>query len=217
MLSKAVTELFAALWAVLAFFGLRAVARRYFHQVRRADVVAAFIIVAFGVGAAHGLSGRAEAPPAVAPVAALPAAATGVSPRCADQPRSSGTGTGSVDIVGEMEKSGPEAQPDRFVIDPGALLYVSGWAANADARGPAVTVCLLVDGVMQSKAVTSYGIFRPDVATAYNNGALGHTGFTLTLPARSIPARGIHRIAIEIVSTNGATEQVDSKTTFRIP
>ncbi len=212
--------LFDAFWAVLAFFGLRVLARRYFHQVRRADVVAAIVVIAFGAGALHASKGRSPAPATVAataPAAAIPTEAANVSHRCAGQPRPSGTGMGSIDIVGELQKSGAQPRPDRFVIDPDAELYVSGWAASVGARGPAMNVCLLVDGKMRAEAVTSYGIYRADVATAYSSAALGHTGFAITLPARAIPVRGLHRIAIEIVSMNGATEQVDTKTTFRIP
>jgi hypothetical protein len=88
-------------------------------------------------------------------------------------------------------------------VSVGDSTYVQGWAVDYQANGPVQSVTVLVDGVALTGTAT-LGQARPDVATAYNNPALGNVGWYLVIPANSVTA-GSHSITAVATDSQGLT------------
>ncbi|UWZ84059.1 FG-GAP-like repeat-containing protein [Occallatibacter riparius] len=70
-------------------------------------------------------------------------------------------------------------------------VFVGGWAVDPQDGAPVSRVQILIDGNDVGNATLN--LYRPDVATAYNNAAYRNSGWSLTYPASGLPL-GIHRV-----------------------
>jgi hypothetical protein len=202
---------------VVAFFVLRWAGRFYFAEPRRSDVFAIAVVAAYAFGLLWPFLYRhvvAPGPDSVAAGVVAPAAAPAgpppvvkaVSAKC----RASGTVTpstrslGNLDVIGEIAAGVPVARTTGFTLLRSGTLALEGWAADAGTKTPALAACLMIDGKVQPQAIATYGMSRPDVATAYHSDAMTGTGFLLTLDAKAL-APGNHAIAIAVVTSSGVS------------
>jgi hypothetical protein len=82
-------------------------------------------------------------------------------------------------------------------------IWVSGWAADKKAKGPATKVVVLIDGTPLSNA--NLGTSRPDVAAALGSSSYTNTGWYLNTSIGSL-ATGTHSVtAVAYDSTNATT------------
>lgn len=222
--------LVAATWVVIGFFVLRYLGGRYvFHEHRRADIAAATVVLAFIVGAYWPLVNRnsglspsplpapssvpiAAAPATAAPTVTVPVAAVSNAappevPRIANvtnycrsakaQPQSAALGF--FDLL--SDERAPNDVPRPASVGSGNLLVARGWAAPG--RHLAKAVCLIVDGHVERRAISFYGLRRPDVAAAMGLPALGASGFTILLPPSAV-ANSSHRLQVAAESSEGS-------------
>ncbi len=204
--------LFVALWSGLAFFALRYVSKRYFHERRRADVAAFGAVLAFAIGAllpirdALGLERL--------PVAAVSADAPGtsiataspafvlrdVSSLCSASTRQlSDGGFGSNDTF--------VAQRNQAILNGSELsrsgrYRLQGWAGDVGHDKVAAAVCLVVDGKVFRGAKSLYGGARPDVVASFHAAALLSSAYTIAF----VPTRlhsGRHRLQVAALSERG--------------
>jgi len=87
---------------------------------------------------------------------------------------------------------------------PAYVLY--GWGKDRVGSGPARGACLIVDGKVEDRATSLYGVSRPDVAKALDDPALDHSGYLIQVPAGTI-APGTRRIGVAVVSSDGSIAQ----------
>ncbi len=217
-----VTALFLLLWVGVAFFILRLLGRRYFHEPGRADAVALSVALAFALGVLWPYSARVGAPaPATAqhPIAAPQVSAAAVTAANAVQPlrppharntsaacRSVKTWfpnpNGAIDTVFAWERPG-EPVVDGDKMDRRDHYSIQGWAIDRAGDHPASGVCLVVDGKVDARARVYYGISRPDVAAAFHHKQLVFSGYRIDLSPNSL-ASGSHLIQVAARSANGA-------------
>jgi hypothetical protein len=97
-------------------------------------------------------------------------------------------------------------------IDSGAeaILTVSGWAVDPQARAPAAAVILRVDGGRQEFRA-EYGSLREDVARHFGIPGYARSGFRSSIALDQI-GTGEHRLQISVVSNDGRTSQLSSQT-----
>jgi hypothetical protein len=204
---------FGVLWAALAFLALRAVAARFVYGRGRPEAVAALVVLAFAVGRIIPIG---TSPPADAPVVISDTGpAVDVHSDCQHVKPSAAPAIGSIDAIGEMLDGAFKARLDRFVLEPGAQVYLGGWAAT-DAQTPALAACFVLDGIVRSDAGATYGGFRPDVAQAYHTASLAPSGYVVTLPRDGL-SKGSHRIGVAVVSSAGTVTMLTTPITFRVP
>lgn len=210
-----VTLLFLALWIVVAFFALRFVGMRYFHEPRRADVAALAVAVAFAAGTLWPFSARSGSQPApnVQPLAVATSAAAQPAP--AAEVLGSITPPGTHDVSascrsakgsfrsttdGSIDEVRKDAREGEIVADGGRLDHmaqyiVQGWAAEPAAVRPALAACLLVDGKVDSHSKPYFGTARPDLGTGFHHDELVPSGYVIVIPAGSL-AQGKHRLEV---------------------
>jgi hypothetical protein len=197
-------------WLIFGYFGLLWVAKRFFTGRYRAETAAAAVVVAFTIGVSwprpEPSAGAVSQPPVGSAAAVAPPAGSSgadVGAVCASARLTTDTGRGYLDSTDvQSGKVVAPAEPDaQLRIDD--IFIASGWAADPNLKGPPASVCVVIDGKILSGVRVLYGTNRPDVATAYQNGALASTGFTISVPAVRVPA-GLHRIQAAAVASDGA-------------
>lgn len=197
-------------WLVVGYFGLLWVGKRFFTGRYRAETAAAAVVVAFTIGVSWPRSEPststvsqlpAGAPAAVAPPAGSSGADVGAA--CASARLTTDTGKGSLDSTDVQSGTAVAAAEPDAQLRTDDVIIASGWAADPNLKGPPASVCVVLDGKIISGVRVLYGTNRPDVATAYQNGALASTGFTISVPAVRVPA-GLHRIQAAAVTSDGA-------------
>jgi len=213
-----VTIFFGLSWIVIAFFALRFVGRRFFHEPRRAAAFAASVVVAFLVGMAWPFSGlrggSLPAAPTGAPARYL--AAHDVTAPCESAHFSGAVkALGNIDAFGALQDGKPVPAPSGFVAGRGVTLWLNGWAADVPGKVPAQAACIVIDGKLQPGASAQYGNPRPDVATAYKVDALTSTGFTVTIPVSALH-RGLHHVTVAVVLPSGETDALPSSWTVSV-
>jgi hypothetical protein len=210
-----VTGLFLLLWIAVGFFVLRYFGRKYFHEPRRADVAAIGVAVAFALGAIWPYSARFGTTVGTAPspasttaqsVAALgPSAARDTSKACRSIKLPFGkTPYGSIDVL----RSDGKGAPSVVVADNGEMdrtegYFVEGWVVEPDLSGPALGVCLVVDGKLDLHDRTYYGLSRPDVALGYHRDELNLSGYRVQISPGALPP-GKHQIQVVTVTAPGS-------------
>jgi hypothetical protein len=219
-----VTLLFLVLWIVVAFFGLRYLGRRYFHEPRRADVAALGVALAFAFGTLWPYSARvgggASSPAAqgtAAPTSAAsqvvaaevlgsraPVGGRDVSASCRSAKRQFARTAedGSVDDMRSDEQQSTVVT-NGARIDGNVQYLIHGWAAEPAAGRPAQGVCLVVDGKINSSGRSYYGLPRPDVGSGYHHDELVPSGYVIAIPAGSLP-RGHHRVGVLVRLADGS-------------
>lgn len=209
---------FLLCWVVAAFFALRFVGQRFFHEPRRAAVFAASVAVAFLAGMAWPFSSflsDSSPSPAVGQTRYL--GAHDVTALCEGAQFSGATKElGNVDGMGEFEDGEAVSKPSGFVIGRRTRLWLRGWAADVPGKVPAQAVCMVIDGKLRPGAYAEYGSGRPDVATAYKADGLTSTGFAVTIPVSEL-GRGVHRVTVAVVLHSGETEALPSSWTVSVP
>jgi hypothetical protein len=189
---------FVIAWALLAFEVIRSLVRLVGLDRRIAVLTAVAVAVAYALGATGPLvltdTGGATSSPAVV-------AAPATAPRVVACPRdavvSTHAATGHIDTatVGDEPAVTSPATAD---VPAGVDLHLTGWASLAS--GPGMALCVIEDG----RAVTgiaTYGVFRPDVATATNVSANSGAGFAIAIK----PPAGRHVLMIGVVELDGRT------------
>lgn len=206
------TVFFLVLWAAVGFFLLRFLARRYFHEPRRADTAALAVVVAFAAGAMWPFSERfgggatlgqvADAVP-TAVATPLPVPAVRPSPRlvaCKASPALLAGGTGFLD--GMHEKTSPTPILDGEIVPSRSTILVVGWAADREMNGPASGICLVVDGHIETKAKVARGL-RPDLVTGFHKEGLLWCGYFIEIGPGTLHT-GHVRIEVAEVAPDGS-------------
>ena len=196
---------------LFAYVAIRQVGALFFKGPRRADVAAAFIVIAFGLGLLVGERkegpGEAGAPvTAVAPsrpalAGALEPKSRDVSMECVSGRPPLGGGAGNVDSIAKQADA--KVLPWNRVLDPAIPYTIIGWAVAPTRKSVAVAACLIIDGHTLGGVASQYGTPRPDVATSLNNDATRNSGFTITIPANALRA-GKHNMQIAAKSSDGS-------------
>ena len=180
-------------FAILASFVVGSIARTFSLPINSPNTTPAAITPAPSI---------APAPAAVVTESPDAPKPRDVSIACRTAPRSpTPGGVGAFDALATND--GPPVQ----VTKQGSLEKIRayaafGWAADKSKQSPASAACVLVDGRVDFKAATTYGLFRPDVAAAYNAPALAQSGFKIVL-ARGQLAAGHHILTIAVKSADG--------------
>ena len=96
------------------------------------------------------------------------------------------------------------AAPDPVNRQPAATpgdvaIVLSGFGFDAVAKVPAKGVDLVIDGKAYGAA---YGGSRPDVASYFKTPPLALTGYTVTLPAGTLP-KGPHALVVRVIAADG--------------
>ena len=185
--------MFCVLWAAVVYLGIRTIAG---PRADRANLYAGggALVAALIVGSVLAARHHPEA-------AAQPAVVAGGQPfSCAGvlEPAAH-VAHGYVDSVRTLP-DGAAVPPGR-TIDRTAIVFMGGWASDADVHHALAGVCLLVDGKAVKRQVVVYGYPRPDVAQAFKNSALLGTGYQIRVPAAAVEP-GRHRI--EVVGVDGS-------------
>lgn len=187
-------SLFAALWGFLAYCTAVAL-------LRSASGARAYATLAALAAAAATALLFVRAPRPEPRAIALPLQ-PGRAVSCDRRPvPAHGAGRGALDTV----RASGEPVADGATIDARTTLVLTGWAADVTAAHPLTAVCLIVDGAFARAQRASYGIERPDVATAYNLPAIAGSGFEIRLESGAL-ARGTH--AIDVVGIDAANRVV---------
>ena len=198
---------------IFAFVAIRQVGVLFFKGSRRADVAAAFIVIAFGLGLLVGErkegqgQGQAGAPvTAVVPikpalVGALEPKSRDVSMECVSGRPPLGGGVGNVDSIARQADS--KVLPWGQALDPAIPYAIVGWAVAPSRKSVAVAACLIIDGHTLGGVVSQYGTSRPDVATSLQNDATRDSGFAITIPANALRP-GTHNMQIAAKSSDGS-------------
>lgn len=205
--------LLALLGMVLAFFVLRWLAKRYFLGPRRAEAVAAAVVVAFAIGSVWPYSERIGGSSGPTASGGAEPAATAAAPRlpnlerdvrsvCASASAASQPVAGNVDGAARTRGGQTQPQKGKVELSRGDAIALTGWATNASHTALAKATCLAVDGTIFRGAGTRYGAARPDVATAFQNSSIGNSGFVATIAAASL-SRGTHRLNVAVVTESG--------------
>ncbi|MDQ2783983.1 MAG: hypothetical protein M3Y58_03150 [Chloroflexota bacterium] len=125
--------------------------------------------------------------------------------------KASGATTYSLDSLNDTSFATPPPMPIR--IPNGTAITVRGWAVDVPNSAAAGGVILSVD---TTNYVATYGVDRPDVATALGNAAYTKSGFTMIFPANTL-ASGRHTIAIKILTKDHTSYyQPDQKVEIEI-
>lgn len=133
-------------------------------------------------------------PFAVAPAQPAPVAPTGgLSAGLPKRPELAGF---SLDRIG--------AAPDPLNKQPAATpaaepIVLDGFGFDPVAKAPAKGVDIAIDGKAYA---TAYGGARPDVASYFKAPSLTAVGFSVTLPAASLPP-GQHTAVVRVVAADG--------------
>lgn len=185
--------LFSLAWAAVGFGIIRALVIAWGFHRRFATVTAFAVAAAFVLGTAMpwSLSQRISGPvPVVAPAGAPHPIGCPGAVKVAASP-----GQGHIDVVfvggKQLDVSKPIAAPR------GAVIRFNGWVVATN--GPATALCVLVD----HRPVTfegSYGLDRPDVATAVGKPEDRAAGFDLSLHL----APGSHVVTLGPVQSDGS-------------
>ena len=208
------TALFLLLWVGAAFFVLRLLGRRYFHEPRRADVAALGIAVAFALGVLWPYSARVGIQVSSTPVHPVavtrsnavaphrpPPYARDTTAACRYVKTSLPTRYGAIDVFFSWE------QPSVPVVEGGQMdrrdhYSLLGWATDPTGDRPASGVCLVVDGKVDTRAKVYYGTSRPDVAAALHSKQLVFSGYLIDLAPDSLTP-GAHLIQVAARSATG--------------
>ena len=209
---------FTVMWVAVAFVVLLWIARRFFHEPRQAVIFSAAVVLAFVAGRFWPAGGGANAPaPTAGAMSALYAGPADVGAVCR---RTHFTGAkkglGNVDGFGEFLEGKQTSEPNGFVAERNAALWIGGWAADVTAKVPAKAVCMLIDGKIVPGSSTQYGIGRMDVASAFHGDALVQTGYILTLPVSGL-RRGPHKLGVAVVLTSGEAYALPVAVAFSAP
>ena len=200
---------------IFAFVAIRQVGALFFKGSRRADVAAAFIVIAFGLGLLVGErkegqgqgQGQAGAPvTAVVPskpalVGALEPTSRDVSMECVSGRPPLGGGVGNVDSIARHADA--KVLPWGQALDPAIPYTIVGWAVAPSRKSVAVAACLIIDGHTLGGVASQYGTPRPDVATSLQNDATRDSGFAITIPANALRP-GSHNMQIAAKSFDGS-------------
>ena len=196
---------------IFAFVAIRQVGALFFKGSRRADVAAAFIVIAFGLGLLVGErkegQGQAGAPvTAVVPskpalVGALEPKSRDVSMECVSGRPPLGGGVGNVDSIARHADA--KVLPWGQELDPAIPYTIVGWAVAPSRKSVAVAACLIIDGHTLGGVASQYGTPRPDVATSLQNDATRDSGFAITIPANALRP-GSHNMQIAAKSFDGS-------------
>ena len=196
---------------IFAFVAIRQVGALFFKGSRRADVAAAFIVIAFGLGLLVGErkegQGQAGVPvTAVVPskpalVGALEPKSRDVSMECVSGRPPLGGGVGNVDSIARQADS--KVLPWGQALDPAIPYTIVGWAVAPSRKSVAVAACLIIDGHTLGGVASQYGTPRPDVATSLQNDATRDSGFAITIPANALRP-GTHNMQIAAKSSDGS-------------
>jgi hypothetical protein len=92
-------------------------------------------------------------------------------------------------------------------------LKVSGWAADVVQGAPVSTVTVQIDGTAVGNATLGYP--RSDVATAYNNPAYLHSGWSFTYSAASLSI-GTHTVTAVAYDSLGYSKQFSAIKTITV-
>ncbi|MBD5656444.1 MAG: hypothetical protein IAI50_14860 [Candidatus Eremiobacteraeota bacterium] len=202
-----INVLFTLLWCALGVFALRFVFSRFPGRLRAAAAAVA-IVLAFGAGAYWPFSERiGQAAEVKLPVAAAPGQAApsvgmrDLSAQCRGKQLQRSTGVGSLDVF--RLRNGPGTPlTTGATLSTGDAVSVLGWSADRNSQSPAVGVCLIVDGRVDSAAHVRFGGPRPDVVAAYHRDTLLNSAFEIDLPARGLHA-GNHTLRVAAISSDG--------------
>jgi len=191
----------------LAFVAIRQLGMLFFSGAGRADVAAAFIVIAFGLGllvggrkapqAADGVAAPAQAPLA----AAIAPQSRDVSKECVGDRPPLGGGVGNIDAISMPPAAAPI--PWEQQLERTSAYAVVGWGVARSKSEPAVAACLVIDGRTVTGVVSHYGTPRPDVATMLKADALRDSGFQIDVPANFLRA-GTHSLQIAVKSPDGS-------------
>ena len=187
---------------VLALLGLsRFFLMRYTPDPRFANGATAAVFAAFLVGL---YSARALLPVAPAPPAAAPALGsvlgTGTPPGLRDTSGLCRSVNGSFGAAapGSIDDLRSDEQQTSVVAEGGQVnarvQYVAeGWATESGMDRPAAGVCLVVDGKIEPRARSYFGLARPDIAAGYHHAEVGSSGYMLVIAPGTL-SPGKHRI-----------------------
>lgn len=173
---------------------------RYTGDALFANAVPAAVVVAFVLGSV-------SAPVFFPFAAAAPQQAAGGddgTPVAASQPVDDSDACHRAGTLAQSEVPGSLdrfVREDGFVVESGSAISrrdgfaLLGWAAKPKLDGPATAVCLAVDGHLETRAVSQYGLARSDVAAAFARPALTPSGYAVHIPP-GVLARGTHLLQI---------------------
>lgn len=197
--------LFSIAWAAVAFAVIRALVIAWGYHRRLATVTAFAVAAAFALGSLSPLSlarrGTPSGPPVVA--AAVPVAIA--CPQAAKL--TSVAGAGHLDSVTIGGASADVTKPIEARADD--TVHVGGWSLSS--AGLATGLCVLVDG----RRVTfdgTYGVDRPDVATALGKPEDRGAGFDVAL---RLP-KGTHVISVGPVQADGTVTPIAQQITAHV-
>jgi hypothetical protein len=84
-----------------------------------------------------------------------------------------------------------DARTHSTIVAQADNVFVGGWAVDPQDGAPVSRVQILIDGKDVGNATLN--LYRPDVATAYNNPAYRNSGWSLTYPASGL-SKGTHTV-----------------------
>lgn len=187
---------------VLALLGVsRFFLMRYTPDPRFANVATATVFVAFlfGLYSARTVFPAAPAAPPAAP-AVGPVLGAGMPPGSRDTSALCRSVNGKIggSAPGSMDDFRSDEQQTIVVADGGQVnervQYVAeGWATEPGMDRPAAGVCLSVDGKVEPRARSFFGLPRPDIAAGFHHPEIGSAGYALVVPAGTL-SPGKHRI-----------------------
>jgi hypothetical protein len=187
--------LFSVAWAGVAFAVIRAIVIAWGYHRRFATATAFAVAAAFVLGAASPLSfsqrlGSRDTGAPAAPAAVPHPIACAATVKVVATP-----GQGHID---SLKVAGAEVDLSKEIeVKAGAAARIGGWLLATN--GPAGGLCVLVDG-RPVAFEGSYGVDRPDVATATGKPADRGAGFDVKL---ALP-KGSHVITIGPVQPDGS-------------
>lgn len=199
------------LWLVLGFVVLRYAAERYLGDSRRASVTASAVVFAFALGLYWPHPARVDTPSSATTSAAAPSGEEGLPMAtrgsdtislCSSSSSGAEPVSGHVDLFGVVRHGRALPQTSPLSLAAGDDVVFMGWATDDHAAAAARGACVLVDGKISRDARVLYRLARADLVKAYNNPALGETGFQIVLPGGRLAA-GRHRLGIAVVTSSG--------------
>ncbi len=99
---------------------------------------------------------------------------------------------GFVDMAGDVQGGATVSQT--------GTLYVRGWAADTATGAPVQIVTVFLDGTAAGTA--TLGVFRPDVASAFNRRDYTNSGWSFQIPAASLNT-GQHSVTATATGSSG--------------
>ncbi len=125
-----------------------------------------------------------------------------VSSECTNAPSINSAGVGWFDALASKNAPSVSIASGSTILRNHEYM-LSGWAADADKQRPATGVCLDVDGHIVAKAISLYGVIRPDVAAAMKSRQLAKSGYRILIPPNTL-SPGWHLLQVAARSQDGS-------------